>query len=146
MCPFLWHPQICNHSFWNRNLTDTSYEPFWRILATSLKNPTKWHDSFPGYGLLVECRWRHKGQLRAYPTHRIPYYWKRHDELRPVITHTKWGASSPKVFVAASTQSKLTSESVAIMLSSQLTTKMTNFVVFGCFWTPLKTEPKITKF
>ena len=78
--------------------------------------------------------------------HRIPYYWKRRDELWPVTTHTKWGASSPKVFVAASTQSKLTSESVAITLSSQLTTKMTNFVVFGCFWTPLKTEPKITKF
>ena len=79
-------------------------------------------------------------------THHIPYYWKRCDELWHVITHTKWGASSPKVFVAASTQSKLTSESVAITLSSQLTTKMTNFVVFGCFWTPLKTEPKITKF
>ena len=79
-------------------------------------------------------------------THRIPYYWKRRDELWPVTTHTKWGASSPKVFVAASTQSKLTSESVAITLSSQLTTKMTNFVVLGCFWTPLKTERKITKF
>ena len=78
--------------------------------------------------------------------HRIPYYWKHHDELRPVITHTKRGASSQKVFVAASTQSKPTSESVAVMLLNQLTTKMTNFVVLGCFLTPLKTERKITKF
>ena len=79
-------------------------------------------------------------------THRIPYYWKRHNELWPVITHTKWDASSPKVFVAASTQSKPSSESVAVMLFNQLTTKMTNFVVLGCFWTPLKTEQEIPNF
>ena len=47
--------------------------------------------------------------------HRIPYYWKRHDELQPVIAHTKWGPSAPKVFVAASTQSQLTLESVAVV-------------------------------
>ena len=78
--------------------------------------------------------------------HRIPYYWKRHDELWPVITYTKWGASSPKVLVEASTQSQPSSESVAVMLLNHSTTKMTNFVVLGCFWTPLKTERKITKF
>ena len=54
--------------------------------------------------------------------------------------------NTPEVLVEASTQSQPSSESVAVMLLNHSTTKMTNFVVLVCFWTPLKTQRKITKF
>ena len=49
-------------------------------------------------GLLQVVFWGHsQSDLKLSGAHRIPYYWKRHDELWPVITDTKWAASSPKL-------------------------------------------------